>query len=166
MIPGEYLYGGRYKILFENGSFRCTLCNITRETLHKLYPHFRVVHPEGSGEVSQSLTAPRGENGKAKKSKNPPDADTTPSAPVAETKKERIRQLRERRSVRVAIWKGWKIQGNGKWAYKNNWQVMVQDGKYKCLTCDVEEGDRKAAFKHVQIVHGNHCHEFTNQANP
>ena len=154
VLPGEYLYGGRYKILLENGRYRCTLCSRTRQALHALYPHFRFVHPHGSADASQNPNVPQGNNDDAAQKPNELNADKA-DVPIPEAKKERMRQIKERFSLRRAIWKGWKIQGNGKWVYKNNWQVMVQNGKYKCVACDVEEGDRKAAFKHVQSVHGN-----------
>ena len=166
--PGEYLYGGRYKILLENGRYRCTLCNRTREVLHALYPHFRTVHPVGSSEPrgpSENPSVPRGKRKCAAQKPKAPEADKT-AVPITGTKKERMRQAEERDSLRTAIRKGWKIQGNGKWVYKSNWQVRVENGKYKCLTCDMEDGDRKAAFKHVQSVHGNSFHDFTNLADP
>lgn len=146
MAPGEYLYAGKYKIIFKDGRFCCTLCTCTREELYGLYPHFRLSHPDPSDELPAAM---------------PPQIPMAPehnqsasqSAPLAKVEQARLRRI-ERRRLGRAISRGWKLQENGNWIYKE-WEVMEIEGKYKCSACDVVEEDRRKIFLHVQRSHGN-----------
>ena len=162
VAPGEYLYAGKYKIVFQDGRFRCALCSCNREEIYQLYSHFGFAHPDQCDEISekppQNVSALENSGEIARVLEANDEGETV--APPISVEKVRLREM-ERIRLKRAIAKGWKMQENGRWWYKN-WEVMEQaEGKYKCLACDHAEGDRATIFSHVRNAHGK---IFTNFA--
>ena len=141
MAPGEYLYGGRYKIFLKNGRFHCSLCSRTRETLHALYPHFRVVHPDGSGEAKEPSPNPRLSRRKKRyRAQKPiaPDAVQT-VVPIADA------------TVPVGCDEITELEYEGV-PYKYD----PIEHKYTCSLCDrchAKGGDRRRLIQHIKDKH-------------
>ena len=169
VAPGVYLYGGKYQIFQgEDGRFRCGLCGRSNEYLYSLYPHFRKEHADvDSDEVSGAAAAgetsrnPSDVSGREKNDGDAQKRKAKPTVPLTDAARKARMSSIECKRRKKAMAKGWENQGNGTWVYKD-WQVtMEQDGKYRCCTCDIIE-DSKTIFSHVQSVHGNLFHNFTN----